>query len=90
MKTFNSFNTGVLKSLFALTAFLYSCNKEIDGLNILSKMSDDELIEAIAKSSDKQEIEYNQLPSPAKTIIDSDYETMLAETSYKVKDLGYI
>ena len=89
MKISNLFKKNVLKTLLVLTAFLYSCNKGMDGINILSKLSDDELIEAIANSSDKQMIEYNQLPSPAKTVIDSDYETMLAESSYKVKDLGY-
>ena len=89
MKTLNLFKSNLLKGLFVLAAVLYSCNKDIDGFDILNKMSDDALIEAIAKSSDKQEIDYNQLPSSAKTIINEDYETMVADISFKVKDLGY-
>ena len=89
MKTLNLFKSNLLKGLFVLAAVLYSCNKDIDGFDILNKMSDDALIEAIAKSSDKKEIDYNQLPSSAKTIINEDYETMVADISFKVEDLGY-
>ena len=89
MKTLNLFKSNLLKGLFVLALILYSCNKDNDGFDILDKMSDDELIEAIAKSSEKQEIDYNQLPSSAKNIINEDYETMIAEISFKVEDLGY-
>ena len=89
MKTLNLFKTNLLKGLFVLALTVYSCNKDIDGFDILDKMSDDALIEAIAKSSEKQEIDYNQLPSSAKTIINEDYETMTADISFKVEDLGY-
>ena len=89
MKTLSLFKSNLLKGLFVLAAVLYSCNKDIDGFDILNKMSDDALIEAIAKSSDKQEIDYNQLPSSAKTIINEDYETMVADISLKVEDLRY-
>ncbi len=89
MKTLNVFKSNLLKGLFVLALILYSCNKDIDGFDILDKMSDDALIEAIAKSSEKQEIDYNQLPSSAKNIINEDYETMIADISFKVEDLGY-
>jgi len=89
MKTLNLFKSNLLRGLFVLAAVLYSCNKDIDGFDILDKMSDDVLIEAIAKSSEKQEIDYNQLPSSAKIIINEDYETMTADISFKVEDLGY-
>ena len=89
MKTLNLFKSNLLKGLFVLALILHSCNKDIDGFDILDKMSDDELIEAIAKSSEKQEIDYNQLPSSAKNIINEDYETMTADISLKVEDLGY-
>ena len=47
MKTLNLFKSNLLKGLFVLAAVLYSCNKDIDGFDILNKMSDDALIEGI-------------------------------------------
>ena len=72
MKTLNVFKSNLLKGLFVLGLILYSCNKDIDGFDILDKMSDDALIEAIAKSSEKQEIDYNQLPSSENNIFIED------------------
>ncbi|MFL2629157.1 MAG: hypothetical protein ACJ0NO_01295 [Flavobacteriaceae bacterium] len=82
----------VFFSIFLITAFV-ACNIDEEGfedskLNSLIE-GDDKLISAISNSKSKQSINIDQLPSTAKTTIDTDYSSMSSENSYEVPKLGY-
>ncbi len=70
-------------AVFVLLFAFNSCQKDETGL------TDDQLIEAIQKATNKKDINFTDLPNPSKTIIDSDYKDLTLENAFLAPELGY-
>ena len=73
--------------ILVVVLFSLGCNNIFTKDNNLTY--DDELIEKIINSSDKMEIEYNDLPVSIRSIMDNSYNTQISLSELIAADLGY-